>query len=363
MLNTGQPGALRLFTAPLSKEASWLLPFGLFSVLLLLLRARLRWPLDPKHQAAVLWGGWLATVGVFFSIAGFFHEYYLSMLAPSLAALFGIGFVELWRARERHPWLAMVLLAVAAIGTLWLQINTANAFDKSAWWLPIAIMSFVFGAAFLSASAIGRLRVVAMAGFACIIAALLITPGIWSVLTNLNASTNQSLPAAYSGGQASFGPVGRGGANTRLTGLQINETLLAYLEANTQGMKYLMAVPSSMQGADYVLATGRPVLYLGGFGGQDQVVTSADLAKMVADGELRFVYWNGPSGGLGGGPGQPVQSDISTWVTTSCKPVQGFDTATQNVGAPDGTGGAPNNDRDGFPGGGNLQVSLYDCRR
>ena len=178
---------------------------------------------------------------------------------------------------------------------------------------------------------------------------------------NLSASTNQSLPAAYSGGQASFGPAGRGGANTRLTGLQVNETLLAYLEANTQGMKYLMAVPSSMQGADYVLATGRPVLYLGGFNGNDQVETDADLARLVDDGELRFIYWNGNGGGFGGPGG--TQSDISSWVTTMCVPV-GFDTTTQNAGAPDGTSGTSNINPGGFAAGGsNMQVSLYDCKK
>jgi 4-amino-4-deoxy-L-arabinose transferase-like glycosyltransferase len=363
MFNTGQPGALRLFTAPLSKEASWLLPFGLFSALLLLFRARLRWPLEPKHQAVALWGGWLATVGIFFSVAGFFHEYYLSMLAPSLAALAGIGVVELWRVREKYPWLAMGLMLLAVGATLLLQFNTAKAFVDTVWWLPFAVGLFVIGALLLIPLWTRRFNFAAPAGFACIVAALLITPGIWSGLTNLSASTNQTLPAAFNGGQASFGPMGRGGANTRLTGLQINEALLSFLEANTQGMKYLMAVPSSMQGADYVLATGRPILYLGGFGGQDRVVTSDDLARMVADGELRFIYSNGPGGGFGGGPGQGGQSDISAWVATSCKAVQGFDTATQNVGAPDGTNGFASGGAQLFgPGGpGGIQVSLYDC--
>ena len=35
--NIGQPGALRLFVVPLSKEVSWLLPFGIFAALAVLL--------------------------------------------------------------------------------------------------------------------------------------------------------------------------------------------------------------------------------------------------------------------------------------------------------------------------------------
>ena len=97
--------------------------------------------------------------------------------------------------------------------------------------------------------------------------------------------------------------------------------------------------------------------------GQDNVVSADDLAKLVADGELRYIYWN--SNGRGAG----TSSDISTWVESSCTPVQGFDTSTQNSGAPDGTrpGGTvtdSNNrfsqNRNGFQG--NMQVSLYDCK-
>ena len=351
MFNTGQPGALRLFTAPLSKETSWLLPLGLFSAMLLFFRARLHWPVAPKHQAAVLWGGWLVIGGIFFSVAGFFHEYYLSMLAPPLAALVGIGVVELWRVRAQHAWLAMGLLLLAAIGTLWLQMTTVNSFVRTAWWLPLSIALCVTGTALLLPWLNRRFKFAASAGFVCIIAALLITPGIWSGLTTLNSSGNQSLPSAYDG--RSSGPPNMGGA-------QINETLLDYLEANTQGLKYLMAVPSSMQGSDYVLATGRPVLYLGGFNGQDKVVTSEDLARMVADHELRFIYWDTRGGG---GPGGN-QSEISTWVASACTLV-GFNTATQNVGAPDGTLGTTNSNAPSFGSGGpgGMQVSLYDCAR
>jgi hypothetical protein len=116
-----------------------------------------------------------------------------------------------------------------------------------------------------------------------------------------------------------------------------------------------MAVPSSMQGADYVLATGRPVLYLGGFMGIDQVVSVDGWAQMVCPGELCYVYWD--ARGSGG------RSAVSAWVTSACTAVPGVDTATRNAGAPDGTApgtnGAPNTGAIQEPGG-MQQVSLYD---
>ena len=134
-LAPGTPGLTRLFSTPLSKEVSWLLPFGLFSLALLVFRSRLRWPIEPKHQAVVLWGGWLLTGGVFFSVAGFFHEYYLSMLAAPLAALVGIGVVELWQLREKQPWLAIGLMVLATAVTLTLQSNMVSAYVGWAWWV------------------------------------------------------------------------------------------------------------------------------------------------------------------------------------------------------------------------------------
>ncbi len=346
-MDTGRPGLLRLFTAPLSKEASWLLPLALVGAMLLVFRSRLAWPIAPKHQALVLWGGWLLLAGGFFSVAGFFHPYYLSTFAPPVAVLAGIGAGELWRIREKRQWLGVALILIAGAATLLLQFDTALAFVRFIWWLPIVISLFLIGALLLTPFSREISRAVEI-GFACLIAALLLTPTIWSGLTMLNPSSNQSLPAAYDGQPS--GP-SNGGAAT------VNQRLLDYLEINTQGVKYLIAVPSSMQGSDYVIATGRPVLYLGGFMGVDQVATATQLANLVANGELRYVYWDPRGdGGFGGGRGGP-NADISSWVTSACKPVPGFETSTQNSGAPDGTGSSINGG--GFRGG--MQISLYDC--
>jgi 4-amino-4-deoxy-L-arabinose transferase-like glycosyltransferase len=334
-MNTGQPGILRLFTSPLSKEVSWLLPFGMLSMLLLAFRTRLRWPLEPDHQALVLWGGWLLTGAVFFSIAGFFHPYYLSMLAPPLAALVAIGAAGLWRQHTRRPWLAVALLLVGAGLTLAFQAYTARAFTSNTWWLPLAAALFAAGALLLAVGTLRRFSRTTLAGFSFVMIAILVTPGVWSALTTLNSGGNQVIPAAYSG--TSFGSQGAAGSQN---GLQIDQALLDYLQQNTASMKYLMAVPSSMSGAAYVLATGRPVLYIGGFNGQDQVVTGADLAQLVAEDQLRYVYW-------GGGPGPSGQSSVSTWVTSQCTVVSGLGSSTGSSGAANRSGGS--------------QGTLYDC--
>jgi len=103
-----------------------------------------------------------------------------------------------------------------------------------------------------------------------------------------------------------------------------------------------------------VIETGRPVLYMGGFGGQDQVVDAGDLAQMVAEGELKFVLYGGDRGN---------KQDIANWLNSSCEVVPEFRIVESgNPGPPDG--GVPE-DQDQFdgPGRGSPEGSftLYQC--
>jgi len=104
-------------------------------------------------------------------------------------------------------------------------------------------------------------------------------------------------------------------------------------------------VASSQEGEDYVIATGRGVLYLGGFSGQDRVETPESLTRLVVDGELRFIYMGGGRGPGGG------QSGVASWVTATCTPVQVTGSAAQ--------GGGQGAGRQAF--GRGMVGSLYDC--
>jgi len=109
-----------------------------------------------------------------------------------------------------------------------------------------------------------------------------------------------------------------------------------------------VAVPSSgQQGAQLVLATGRPVLYMGGFGGGDDVVSAAELSAMVANGELRYVYYGGDRGG---------KAEITNWLKISCSVVPEFSEAASSNQA--STMQGPN----GQQGPGNQAMTLYLCK-
>ena len=334
---TGSPGVLRFFTSPLSKQMSWLLPFALISVLLALFGSRIQFPIESGiHKGLILWGGWLLTCVVFFSmVSGIFHAYYAIMLAPALGAMVGIGFAQLYNWGKRSN-ATVVGLIVAVLITLGFQIFAVTEYNEFSWWM-------------LGAGVILGLGIVLMAftrrlAYVTILSAALIIPLYWSVMTVTDGSNN-NLPTAYEGQNgnrqqdgflASPAPDQNGGGN-RGGDRTVNTQLLDYLQANTQDVKYLLAVPSSQQGAQYVIETGRPVLYMGGFSGGDPVVTVADLKELVANGELRYILYGGDRGN---------NQEISNWLTSACTVVDGF-SVTQN--GPQGQQGGQ-------------QMKLYECK-
>ena len=318
---TGEPGLLRFFTAPLSKQMSWLLPFALISVLLAL---RIKPSIDPGvHKGLILWGGWLLICLVFFSmISGIFHSYYAIMPAPALGAMTGIGFAQLWSWGRDGKRAGILLIAASAV-TLGYQTFALGQYGVSLWWMLPAGILLLLGIMLMGVSR--------RAAYLTLLSALLVIPVYWTVMSVVSVPDN-NLPTAYAGVEQ--GRDGRG-ASPRAGTIE-NTKLLSYLEANTQDVEYLVAVPASQNGTSFVLSTGRPVLYMGGFNGADDVVSAEDLAQMVADGELRYVMY---------GSGRGAKADIATWLSASCSAVTEFSGMAS-----------------GDPGPGSQANNLYVCR-
>lgn len=307
---TGQAGYLRLFQTPLAKEMSWLLPFGLFSLVLLVASGKLSLPLSSAaHKGVILWGGWLVTCLVFFSAASYFHTYYLAMLAPPLAALVGAGFSTLWAMKERNAARAALLLLCAAGGTLAFELYLVKAYGATTGWLLVPVLLFVLAAVgglitiFNHTCSTSASRLLSAAA----LATMLIIPGWWSYQTVLATDANTKLPSAYDG--SSSGSSRRQG-NTGSTS-SIDPTLLSFLQTHTQDTQYLVAVSSAQSsGSKLVLETGRPVLFMGGYSGSDPVADADDLAALVAEGKLRYI--------LSSGRNQRGGSGVTAWVSEHC---------------------------------------------
>jgi len=143
---------------------------------------------------------------------------------------------------------------------------------------------------------------------------LLIAPTVWSsysVIRNTESSFPTAGPNAGGNGNIAgfpgFGGSGDGlrvdaartrGQNVPVTPFdgtnQPNPALISYLKANQGNAKFLVAVPSSSQAAPIVLATNRPVMAMGGFSGNDPILTTNDLQDLISNGTVRFFLINPP---------------------------------------------------------------------
>jgi 4-amino-4-deoxy-L-arabinose transferase-like glycosyltransferase len=145
----GAPGFFRLLNAQLGGQTSWLLALCAVGVLAGGWGWRFQRRLSRTQSALILWGLWTVTQVVFFSVAGFFHRYYLSMLAPGIAALAGIGIVLLWRdylAPGWRGWLLPAALVTTAISQAVILVDYSN---WNTWLTPLIIGGSVIVAALL----------------------------------------------------------------------------------------------------------------------------------------------------------------------------------------------------------------------
>jgi 4-amino-4-deoxy-L-arabinose transferase-like glycosyltransferase len=104
----------------------------------------------------------------------------------------------------------------------------------------------------------------------------------------------------FSGGFAGVGAPG--GAGGDITGPRVDTGLIRYLEAHQGHAKYLVATASSMNASSIIIATGKPVMALGGFSGNDQILTVQQLTRLVANGTVHYFLIQSGGSGAGGAP-------------------------------------------------------------
>ena len=87
------------------------------------------------------------------------------------------------------------------------------------------------------------------------------------------------------------------------------------LSEDADSYTWIAATIGANSAAGYQLATGDPVMSLGGFNGSDPYPTLEQFQQYVADGEVHYYI---AGGGFGGGGGQmggsSTTSEIQSWV-------------------------------------------------
>lgn len=323
----GSPGWLRLFNLNNGGQISWLLPFAAVSLVAGLWYTRRRPRRDRARAGWMLWGGWALVCFLVFSLSsGIYHEYYTVQLAPAVAALVGAGAVTLWRTGRRNGWLRMLLPVVIVVTAAWAIALLDRTPSYEPWLRTAIVVGAALTVAVLVFGSVLRRRALVVAAALAGTATLLAAPAAFTLTTISNpqrgpivlAGPSNGAAAGFPGAAAGF-PGANGPASGGLGTASADAGLVAYLEAQRGDATYLVAAFGAQASAPIIIASGQPVITIGGFTGSDPAPTLAQLQHLIATGQVRYVLVGGAGpGGAAGGPGGPgggSSQSISAWVT------------------------------------------------
>jgi 4-amino-4-deoxy-L-arabinose transferase-like glycosyltransferase len=125
---------------------------------------------------------------------------------------------------------------------------------------------------------------------------------------------------AAGGGSFSAGGNAGGNAGGLLNASKPSAALIALLSRDAGRYTWVAATVGSNDAAGYQLATGDPVMAIGGFNGTDPYPTLSEFEKLVHEGKIHYFIASGGGGaGAAGGTGagdNSTSSAIESWVTS-----------------------------------------------
>ncbi len=362
----GATGLLRLFNTEFGGQASWLIPAAVLLLVGGIVLCGRASRTDRNRSALVLWGTWLIVTALTFSLSkGIIHPYYTVALAPAIGALIGIGATMMWRRRSSRV-VRIAMAAIVGATAAWAVMLLRRTPSWNAWLVPVVIVAASIAVVGLVGPEMLRRR-----GSAIIIGAVLIAslagPTAYSVATAAAAQSGAipsagpssgraagarggfgagTLPGGFAGGPAQGGtrptagatgaaptgtptgmptgiPTGArlGGGGNVLASSTPSAALTTLLSTNSGNYTWVAATVGANSAAGYQLATGDPVMAIGGFNGSDPWPTLAAFQQYVANGRIHYFISGGGGGGGAGGQGGTgatstnVSSQITAWVT------------------------------------------------
>ncbi|MHC6178710.1 glycosyltransferase family 39 protein [Clostridium sp. JNZ X4-2] len=322
-------GITRLFSKNiLSDQIVWFLPLSILGFIAAAIVEKLRFPFNNRKKLdLIMWILWLVPEFIYFSYTrGLFHQYYLTMMAPPIAALSGIGLTSMWKLYKEESIRKWLLLPVSLILEGLLDLLMLSYFNTT---IPAVFKGIITAAAVMCLASSVLLIIYRIIkreslnqgrniNFARVLASLafigiLITPAIGSSAA-VTHGVNGSMPAAglellSSSGSGNAGMRSMGGSS-RLS--NTNEKLIKFLDSHVKNERYALVVSSSNTGAGMIIESGKSVMPLGGFSGSDKILSLSEFKQLVKKGEIRYV--------LTGGMGRD-SDDIMSWVEKNGKAV------------------------------------------
>ncbi|WP_457942313.1 glycosyltransferase family 39 protein [Caproiciproducens sp. LBM24188] len=296
----GMASPLRLWNSNLFGQNSWLLLFALLGFCGCLSKAAFH-KRESSQGVLLYWMLWLTAMAVFFSFAGFYHRYYLSMLAPAIAVLSGVGIVVMFRGfkrkkEQRKDYIRPVFLLAVLAANLGLEIRyLMNYNNLPAWVLPVTLAGAGIGLILMLFHHFGKKQMALYLSTAALTISLLAAPLYWS-LTPVLYVPNATMP--YAGPELSGNSGSRGFADrTNTSGNRGSSGLENYLVQNYKEGSFLVVSQRASDVAQFIIDTGLPCYAYGGFLGTDNSLSLEKLKLYVSEGKITYFFISSEMGG------------------------------------------------------------------
>ena len=317
-------------------------------------------------------GWLLLTGVVFSFMAGIFHPYYTVALAPAIGAVAGIGGMLLWRRRANDkaavalgvavavgavwafvllnrtsdylPWLryAVLIGGLAAAAVIALAARAPKTVVR--WAGVAALVALLLGPTAYTLDTVNTAHTGAIPSAGPAVAGGFGGPGgagrggfarpgggtfgggqaPWQGQAQMQGQSqgqgqvqgqSQGSPFGLTGpggfGGGTGGTRGMGGTGAMgglLNGATVSSAVTQLLQANAGKYTWVAATIGSNNAASYQLASGDPVMAIGGFNGTDPTPTLAQFEQYVRDGKIHYFI----SGSTGGSSSSAAE--ITSWV-------------------------------------------------
>ncbi|MDX6201603.1 MAG: hypothetical protein QOJ83_1103 [Frankiales bacterium] len=365
----GPTGITRLFNSDFGGQASWLIPTALVFLAAGLAFTVRRARTDPDRAHWMLWGSWLLVTGLTFSFAqGIIHPYYTVALAPAIGALVGMGAVTFWRNRDSALGRLALTTGITAASCWSYVLLERNSGGYKTLGVIVLLAGLAVAALFATIPWLVEIAGDKHNGLAVKASAVLAAAALGVGIAGQSAYAVQTASVTHSGAIPSAGPAatggggfgggggrfaggrggggqtgappqlgtgtggaqggfgggrgggggGRGGAGGLLGASTPSAALVTALQANASSYAWVLATVGANNAAGYQLASGQPVMAIGGFNGSDPTPTLAQFEQLVQDGKVHYFIGGG---GLGGGQNAAgTASAITSWVEANYQP-------------------------------------------
>jgi 4-amino-4-deoxy-L-arabinose transferase-like glycosyltransferase len=272
----------RLLSGPLGRDTGWLLPTSLLAGVAVVVARRRQPRTDPVRAGCILWGTWLLLHLVAFSDGVYLNSYYVAALSPAIAALCGVGVSVAWRA----GWVGRLLVAAAVTASAGYAVYLIPGGTGVEPWLVPAVIAAALVADVVVLVPLWRTRSIAGPGalaLAVAAVALLLVPSVASATVVADARGPFDTPFEPTSVALVTGADARRAQEVAAADIPKLEQI-----ARASHTPMLFVTDTSVVAADYIVASGREVLPIGGFTGAIPSPTLKQITFDIAFGQVRL---------------------------------------------------------------------------